>query len=245
MKKTALITGANKGIGFETSRVLAQKGIKVLMGSRNEERGKAAVEQLQQEGLDVSYILLDVSDPGSIKNAVTHINSNYDTLDILVNNAGIVHQVENEWAGNSIENLPMAALRSTLETNFFGAVDLTQQLLPLLKKSTQASIVNVSSILGSLALANDETSGVYDVKPFAYNTSKAALNSFTIHLAAALKDTNITVNSAHPGWVKTDMGTDAAPMSISEGAKTIADLALNTNPEYTSRFVHLGEDIAW
>ena len=245
MKKLALITGANKGIGFETSRALAQKGIKVLMGSRNEERGKAAVEQLQNEGLDVSYILLDISDPESIKNATTYMNSNYDTLDILVNNAGVVPEIEKGWTLHSIEDLSMDILRSTFETNFFGAVDLARQLLPLLKKSTQGSIVNVSSILGSLTLASDEASGVYEIKTFAYNTSKAALNALTIHLAAALKDNGISVNSAHPGWVKTDMGTDAAPMSVSEGAKTIVDLALNTNPEYTGRFVHMGEDIAW
>lgn len=244
MKRTALITGANKGLGFETSKALAQKDIKVVMGARNKTRGKAAAEQLQNEGLDVVYIPLDIADPGSIKNAVAAIASTYGTLDILVNNAGMIHNAEG-WTDSSVLHLPVEALKTTFETNFFGLVDLTQQLLPLLRKSEQASIVNVSSILGSQVLANDPESPVYGTKPFAYNSSKVALNAFTIHLAAALKGSNISVNSAHPGWVKTDLGTDAAPMNLAEGARTIVDLALNTAAEYTGKFVHLGEDIPW
>lgn len=244
MKKTALVTGANKGLGFETSRTLAKKGIKVWMGARNENRGKAAAEKLQREDLEVVFLPLDMADPKSIKKAADTVNSACDTLDILINNAGLLHEAEG-WTENSTTTIPMEALRATFETNFFGVVALTQQLLPLLRKSKAANIVNVSSILGSLTLGNDVTSTVYPSKPFAYNTSKAALNAFTIHLAAALKEENIRVNAAHPGWVKTDMGTEEAPMSIPEGIKTIVDLALHDSPGYTGRFVHRDDPIPW
>lgn len=244
MKPLAIITGANRGLGFETSRELAKKGIKVLMGSRDGDKGNAAAARLHDEGLDVTAVPLDVSDPESIRNAVHDITSAYEVLDILINNAGMVHPEEG-WTSNSVEHLPIAAIRATFETNFFGAVDLTQQLLPLLKRSKQGRIVNVSSIAGSLTLGSDKTSGAYEVKPFAYNASKAAMNAFTIHMAAALKETDITVNSAHPGWVKTDMGTTAAPLTVSEGIKTIIDLALHTTAGYTGHFVHMGEQIPW
>ena len=136
-------------------------------------------------------------------------------------------------------------LRKTLDTNFFAVVSVTQTLLPLLKKSTAGRIVNVSSILGSLTLQATEGSPIYNAKAFAYDTSKAALNSFTIHLAYELKGTKIKVNSAHPGWVKTDMGTDAAPMEIVDGAKTEVALATLPDDGPTGRYVHLGETLPW
>ncbi len=243
MKKIAFVTGANKGLGFQTSKVLAESGIKVLMGARNVERGTAAVQELKNEGLDVELLQLDVSKPESIKKAVAEINTNYDKLDIKVNNAGIIHKDES-WQQNTSPTVPSRVLKETFETNFFGLIDLTQQLLPLIKKSSAGNIVNVSSILGSLNVGNDPNSMYYVAKPFAYNASKAALNSFTIHLAAALKEDHITVNSAHPGWVKTDLGTEHAPLDLNEGAKTIVDLALN-NADETAKFVHLGEEVAW
>ena len=243
MKRLALVTGANKGLGFETSRALAKNGIKVLLGSRNLERGEKAVEALKKEGLDVELLHIDVSNADSIKNAVTEIKSKYEKLDILVNNAGMIHKNE-DWQANTTKEVSVTILKDTFETNFFGLVDLTQQLLPLIKKGENGNIVNVSSILGSLNAANDSGSDYYNVKPFAYNSSKAALNSFTIHLAAALKHEKIKVNSAHPGWVKTDLGTQYAPLTIEEGVKTIVDLALETSDE-TAKFIHLGEEIAW
>jgi NAD(P)-dependent dehydrogenase (short-subunit alcohol dehydrogenase family) len=243
MKRIALVTGANKGLGFETSRALAKNGIKVLLGSRNLERGEKAVEALKKEGLDVELLHIDVSNADSIKNAVTEIKSKYEKLDILVNNAGMIHKDE-DWQANTTKEVSVTILKDTFETNFFGLVDLTQQLLPLIKKGENGNIVNVSSILGSLNAANDSGSDYYNVKPFAYNSSKAALNSFTIHLAAALKHEKIKVNSAHPGWVKTDLGTQYAPLTIEEGVKTIVDLALETSDE-TAKFIHLGEEIAW
>lgn len=243
MKKIALVTGANKGLGFETSRVLAKNGIKVLLGSRDLERGEKAVEALKNEGLDIELLQIDISNADSIKNAVADIKSKYGKLDILVNNAGMIHKDE-DWQANTTQDISVSILKDTFETNFFGLVDLTQQLLPLIKKSEYGNIVNVSSILGSLSAGNDSKSDYYSVKPFAYNSSKAALNSFTIHLAAALKDDKIKVNSAHPGWVKTDLGSQYAPLTVEEGAKTIVDLALDTSND-TAKFIHLGEAMPW
>ena len=243
MKKVALITGANKGLGFQTAKDLGQKGIKVLIGARNEERGRNAEAQLKEAGIDAEFIQLDVSKPESINSAVKTINEKYGQLDILVNNAGIIHPNES-WEQNSVNSLSQNVLRQTFETNFFGLVDLTQQLIPLIRKSDQGNIVNVSSILGSLQEANAPASDYYSVKPFSYNASKAAVNSYTIHLATALKDDNIKVNSAHPGWVQTDLGTEHAPLKVEEGAKTIVDLAIDTS-DATSTFVHLGEPVAW
>jgi len=136
-------------------------------------------------------------------------------------------------------------IHRTFETNFFAPVELTRVLLPLLKKSTAGRIVNMSSILGSQTLHADPKSPIYDFKSLSYDASKAALNSFTIHLAHELKDTNIKVNSAHPGWVKTDMGTDAAPMEIPEGAKTGVELALLGDNGPTGGFIHLGQTLPW
>ena len=243
MKKVALVTGANKGLGFQTAKELGQKGIKVLVGARNEERGHKAVSELKELGVDAEFVQLDVSDSDSIKNAVNIINKSYDHLDILVNNAGIIHSNES-WDADSVKSLTQEVLRKTFETNFFGLVNLTQQLVPLIKKSTKGNIVNVSSILGSLQEANNPNSDYYQVKPFAYNASKAAVNSYTIHLATALKDDNVKVNSAHPGWVQTDLGTEHAPLTVEQGAKTIVDLALDTSDK-TSHFEHLGQPIAW
>jgi NAD(P)-dependent dehydrogenase (short-subunit alcohol dehydrogenase family) len=137
------------------------------------------------------------------------------------------------------------AIHRTFETNFFAPVALTQALLPLLRKSDAGRIVNMSSILGSQKLQADPTSPIYDFKSLSYDASKAALNSFTIHLAHELKATRIKVNSAHPGWVKTDMGTDAAPMEIPEGAKTGVELALVGDDGPTGGFFHLGKPLPW
>ncbi|MGB7135070.1 MAG: SDR family NAD(P)-dependent oxidoreductase, partial [Acidobacteriaceae bacterium] len=130
-------------------------------------------------------------------------------------------------------------------TNFFGVIQLTQKLLPLIRKSPAGRIVNLSSILGSLTLHADPSSPIYNAKAFAYDASKAALNSFTVHLAHELRDTKIKVNSAHPGWVKTDMGTDAAPMEIPDGAKTGVRLALLPDNGPTGGYFHMNDALPW
>lgn len=132
-----------------------------------------------------------------------------------------------------------------MDTNFFNVVKLTNTLLPLIKKSEAGRIVNLSSILGSLEYHSDAHSPIYGSKLFAYNTSKSALNSYTIHLAAALADSNVKVNSVHPGWVKTDMGTEAAPMEINDGVKTSVAMALLENDGPSGKFVHLDSELPW
>lgn len=239
-KQIALVTGANKGIGFEVSRQLAQTGIKVLMGARNEKNGLDAAIKLQEENLDVEFILLDVTNSEHIKNVREYIEQHFGKLDILINNSGMISSAE-KVTNNSVETISQKALRQTFDVNFFGAVELTHELLPLIKKSNAGRIVNVSSIMGSLTYQS-ATDGY---KPFAYNASKSALNQFTIHLAAALKNTSIKVNSAHPGWVKTDMGGPDAPMDAKEGAKTIVRLATLESDGPTGKFFHLDEEIAW
>ena len=221
-KNVALISGANKGIGFETARQLGQKGITVILGSRDLAKGEAAATQLKKEGIDARAVKLDVVNHADVKAVADTIARDYGHLDILVNNAGIMLEA---IGGNNTSTVSDEILRKTFDTNFFAAVAVTRAFLPLLKKSDSGRIVNVSSILGSLALHATEGSPIYEAKALAYDASKAALNSFTIHLAHELKGTKIKVNSAHPGWVKTDMGTDAAPMEIVDGAKTEVDLA--------------------
>jgi NAD(P)-dependent dehydrogenase (short-subunit alcohol dehydrogenase family) len=242
-RRIALVTGANKGLGFETSRQLAGQGIRVLLGCRNQARGKAAETKLREEGLDVDFILLDVTKSDHIRQAARYIEETYVRLDILVNNAGMAHPGEILLA-NSTETVSPKALRETFDVNFFGLVELTQALLPLIKKSDAGRIVNIASILGSLTI-HSQDHGMSQFKPFAYDASKTAVNAFTIHLAAALKDTPIKVNSAHPGWVKTDMGGEQAPMDVAEGAKTAVRLALVGPDGPTGKFFHFEEELPW
>ncbi len=242
-KKVALITGANKGIGLETARQLGQLGITVLVAARDQAKGEKAVAQLKSESIDARFLKLDVVNPQDIATAVSTIERDFGHLDILINNAGI--NAEDGFGKNTTGATSPDDLKSTFDTNFFAPVALTQALLPLLKAAPSARIVNVSSILGSSTLHATPGSPIYDFKSFAYDASKTALNSFTTHLAHLLQDTPIKVNSAHPGWVKTDMGTDAAPMEIVDGAKTEVDLATLPDSGPTGTFVHMGQSIPW
>jgi NAD(P)-dependent dehydrogenase (short-subunit alcohol dehydrogenase family) len=240
-KKIALVTGANKGIGFETVRQLAAKDIMVLLGARDEKRGREAAETLKKEGLDVQFLQLDVNDPISQDNAAKFIADKFGKLDILVNNAGVARD-----SGVSVSKGTAEQWRDTFETNLFSLVSLTQKLLPLVKKSEAGRIVNLSSILGSLALNSDPNSPLGAPSAgTAYYASKAALNMFTVHLANELKDTPIKVNSAHPGWVKTDMGGEAAPLSVDEGAETSVWLATLPKDGPTGGYFHNGEALPW
>ncbi|HEX6494297.1 MAG TPA: SDR family oxidoreductase [Acidobacteriaceae bacterium] len=242
-KKVAFITGGNRGIGLETARQLGKQGVKVVIGSRDAEKGKAAAEKLRAEGADVDAIRFDITKAADYQEAYKYFDKNFGRLDILINNAGI--SKEPFGAPNNASSVNQAALREIFDTNFFGTVELTQVLLPLIKKAPEGRIVNLSSILGSLALHADPKSPIYDFKVLAYDASKAALNAFTVHLAHELRGTNIKVNSAHPGWVKTEMGTDAAPMEIPDGAKTSVELALLPANGPTGAFIHMGEALPW
>ncbi len=243
-KKIALVTGANKGLGLATSRQLAQQGITVLMGSRNAAKGRAAAKELQAAGLPVEFVLLDVTKPGHIRKAAAEIRKRFNKLDILVNNAGMAHK-EETLSGNSTETVSARALQQTFDVNFFGLVELTRKLLPLIRKSDSGRIVNVSSILGSLTIQSTDSGGMSSFKPFAYNASKTAVNAFTIHLAAALSSTPIKVNSAHPGWVRTDMGGPQAPLLPEEGARTAVRLATLGPDGPTGKFFHGDKELPW
>ncbi|HMC59576.1 MAG TPA: SDR family oxidoreductase [Candidatus Solibacter sp.] len=241
-KRIALVTGANKGLGFEMARQLGQAGVRVLLAARDPQRGEAAAAKLRGEGLDAQFLKLDVTDNGDRAAASAFLEEKFGRLDILINNAGIAAEA---LGSGKVSTTTEDVIRRTFDTNFFAPVALTQVLLPLLKKSDAGRIVNMSSILGSQTLHADAKSPIYDFKSLSYDASKAALNSFTIHLAYELKDTRIKVNSAHPGWVKTDMGTDAAPMEIPEGAKTGVELALLGDDGPTGGFFHLGKTVPW
>ena len=219
-KKVALITGANKGLGYETARQLANKNVKVLIGARDETRGREAAEKLQAENLDAEFILLDVNDAETHKAAAKYVEENYGRLDILINNAGISLD-----DGKKASEVSLETIRQTFDTNFFGVIAVTKAFLPLIKKSDGGRIVNVSSGLGSLTLHSDPNSFYYDIKPLAYNSSKTALNMFTVIMAHELKDTKIKVNSADPGYTATDLNDNSGPKTVEEGASIIFDLA--------------------
>jgi NAD(P)-dependent dehydrogenase (short-subunit alcohol dehydrogenase family) len=241
-KKIALITGANKGLGFEMARQLGRVGVTVVVAARDSSRGQAAADKLKAEGLDAEFLKLDVRDKNDHTAAADFLANKYGRLDILINNAGIA--AEGFGTGHP-STTTGKVLHETFETNFFSQIFLTQALLPLIRKSDAGRIVNMSSILGSQTLHADPKSPIYNFKQLSYDASKAALNSFTIHLAFELKDTKIKVNSAHPGWVKTEMGTDAAPMEIPEGGKTGVELALLGEDGPTGGFFHLGQPLPW
>jgi NAD(P)-dependent dehydrogenase (short-subunit alcohol dehydrogenase family) len=241
-KKVALVTGANKGLGFEMARQLGQAGVTVCLAARDPQKGEVAAAKLRGEGLDVQFVKLDVTDKRDGAAAAALLEEKFGRLDILINNAGVSAE---PLGSGMVSTTSEDAIRRTFDTNFFAPVALTQAVLPLLKKSAAGRIVNMSSILGSQTLQADPKSPIYDFKSLAYDASKAALNSLTIHLAHELKDTKIKVNSAHPGWVKTDMGTDAAPMEIPEGAKTGVALALLGDDGPSGGFFHLGKPLPW
>jgi NAD(P)-dependent dehydrogenase (short-subunit alcohol dehydrogenase family) len=241
-KKIALITGANRGLGLETARQLGVQGITVLLAARDLAKAEEAVATLKKEGIDARAIKLDVDQPADYADVARTIEKDFGVLDILVNNAGIF--LDNRGP-NETSTTSEKVLRRTFDTNFFAVVSLTQALLPLLRKSKAGRIVNLSSILGSLTLHATKGSYVYEAKTFAYNASKAALNSFTIHLAHELADTKIKVNSAHPGWVKTEMGGEGAMLEIEDGVKTSVQLATLPEDGPTGGYFHMGEALPW
>jgi NAD(P)-dependent dehydrogenase (short-subunit alcohol dehydrogenase family) len=241
-KRIALVTGANKGIGYETARQLAQAGVHVLLGSRDAARGQEAAHKLAKEGLSVESLTIDVRDEASIERARREVADKHGRLDILVNNAGIMLDKFDKAPSEQ----PLSTWRETFDTNLFGLVAVTQAFLPLLRESHAGRIVNVSSVLGSLAEHLDPTSPYYAFKVPAYNVSKSAVNAWTIHLAYELRGTRIKVNAIHPGYVQTDMDTlKQAPLTASEGARTSVRLALLDEGGPTSGFYHENEALRW
>jgi NAD(P)-dependent dehydrogenase (short-subunit alcohol dehydrogenase family) len=245
-EKIAFITGGNRGIGFQTALDLKNEGVKVVIGARDAKQGAEAVERLRAQGVDADSIQFDITNSADHKAAYDYFNSKYGRLDILVNNAGIAGGTfPGTGPEHSASDVPGDLLHKVFETNFFAPVALTKTLLPLLKKSPAGRIVNLSSILGSLTLHADPNSPIYHAKSFAYDASKTALNAFTVHLAYELSGTKIKVNSAHPGWVKTDMGGSQAPMEITDGAKTSVALATLPDDGPSGGYFHMGKPLPW
>lgn len=229
-QKTALVTGANKGIGFEVARELARLGLRVFLGARNAKAGQAAAEKLKGEG-DVIFLKIDVSDPKSIRAAAEELSRQSDRLDVLINNAGILLDDD-----KSALSIAPEIFEETFRTNTLGPWLVAQAFSPLLKKSPAPRIVNVSSGGGQLEDGADGWAP-------AYCASKTALNGVTVQLAAALP--KYAVNSVCPGWVRTDMGGENATRSVAEGAATIVWLAIEAPQDLTGKFVKDRKVIPW
>lgn len=242
-KKVALITGATRGIGFETARQLGQKGIAVVVGGRTQHEAEKATATLAAENIEAYPLAVDITKDADRKAAARFISEKFGKLDILVNNAGVGG--EGGLLNPHTIETTQEELESVFNTNLFSVIAITRELLPLLKKSPAGRIVNLSSIVGSLTLQAMPASPITPFKAFAYNASKTALNQFTVHLAAELQGTSIKVNSAHPGWVKTELGTQHAQMEIADGAKTSVNLALIGADGPNGKFIHLGQELPW
>jgi NAD(P)-dependent dehydrogenase (short-subunit alcohol dehydrogenase family) len=240
-EKIALITGATRGIGLETVRQLAQAGVRTILAGRDAARTRQAAAALAGEGLPVEDIVLDVTDQASIRTAAQEVQARHGRLDILVNNAGILA----DELGKLPSQQSLETWRRTFDTNVFGLVATTQALLPLLLRSPAGRIVNVSSVLGSVALHVDPASPIYGFKLPAYNVSKSAVNAWTVQLAHELRDTPVKVNAIHPGYVKTDMNGGEGELDIAEGARSSVRLALVGEDGPNGGFFHLDQVLPW
>jgi len=234
--KVAFITGANKGLGFEIARQLGQKGVTVVLGAREEAKAGEAAGKLRAEGLDAHAVKIDVTSEADVAALPSFFESKFGRLDVLVNNAGVALDRR---------GVTLDTFRRTYETNVFAPYFITQALLPLLKASPSGRIVNHSSIMGSMTFIGNPDNIPLESVTTVYCSSKSALNMLTVAMARALEGTNVKVNSAHPGWVKTDMGTDLAPMEVVDGAKTAVALSLLPDDGPTGGFFHLGETLPW
>ncbi|WP_063125387.1 SDR family oxidoreductase [Nocardia fusca] len=222
MTTIALITGANKGIGFETARQPAERGATVLIGARDPHRGRAATEKLAAEGADTRFIQLDVTDAGSIAAAADRIDSEFGRLDILVNNAGIPGRLDGDGAPSSTSP---DTLREVFETNVFAPVAVTNAVLPLLRRADAARIVNTSSEVGSMTMAADPAGPLWPMAAVTYPTSKTALTMITLMYAKELRDTAIKVNAANPGYCATDFNGNTGFRTAAQGAEPVVHLA--------------------
>ena len=232
MSRIALVTGANRGIGKEICRQLADKGFTVILTSRSEEKGKKALEEINESSFDLHYHQLNVTNENSLDEAVKFVEKEFGRLDVLINNAGIFLD-----KGAEPENIDPDLLTKTLDVNTTGVLKTTQQFLPLLKKSENPSVVNMSSGMGTF----EKMTG----NALAYRTSKAALNAMTIIFADRLRDQGIRVNAMSPGWVQTDMGGESANRSVAEGADTATWLAEQPKDGPTGKFFRDRTESNW
>lgn len=241
-QKVALITGGNRGIGFETAKGLGELGITVVIGARDLAKGEAAARQLQAQGIAAHAVVYDADRPETASSVHDYLASTFGKLDILVNNAGVSNE---ELLTKNSTTVTQEVLKQTFQTNLFAVIDLTQKLLPLIKKAPAGRIVNLSSILGSLTLHSLADSPIAPAKAFAYNASKTALNAYTVHLANELAGTSIKVNAAHPGWVKTELGGPHAPMEVADSNRTSIYLATLAADGPNGGFFHEKDALPW
>ncbi len=232
IKRVALVTGGNRGLGFETCRQLAQRGLKVILTSRDGLSGKAAADKLQTEGLNVAYYPLDVTRSESILRLSEEIERHYKRLDVLVNNAGVM----GESTGAAVDQ-DLASVRAELEVNTLGAFGVCRMAVPLMQRHNYGRIVNVSSNLAQLSRMGPGYAG--------YRMSKAALNALTCVLAAELKQDNILVNSVSPGWARTRMGGANAPLSPAEAVEGIVWAATLSPDGPTGGFFENKQPLEW
>ncbi|QMV41919.1 SDR family oxidoreductase [Cohnella cholangitidis] len=237
--KIALVTGANKGIGFEICRQLGERGITVLVGARDDRKGKEAADKLVAQGIDAHFVKLDVTDQPTIDQAFSHILTTYGRLDILVNNAGIF------LPEGAPSDLDIETMKEVYETNVFGVFRVTKAMLPLLRRSASGRIVNMSSSLGSLSLNSDPNFELASFLLLGYNSSKTAVNALTVFFANELKDTSIKVSSADPGYCSTSMTNFSGSRSPQEGAQTAVRLATLPDDESTGGFYNDNGKLAW
>ena len=232
-KMTALVTGANKSIGLETVRILARAGYHVFLGSRDRDRGEAAVAGLRAAGLDaIERVLLDVTSEESVQTAFAKVSGRVDRLDVLVNNAGIPGAFQEIASAASDDRL-----HRVFETNFFGAIRMVRVFMPLLKNSPQPRIVNVTSDLASLTLHNDPNWVYCRYKNPAYGPSKTALNAYTVALAYELRDTPFKVNAVNPGHTATDFNNHRGTKKVEDSAKIVAEYAMLGSEGPSGKFV--------
>lgn len=235
-----LITGANKGIGLEVARQLAGREKRVLLGSRDKSRGQAAVDLLRAEGLkEVELIVIDVTSQESIDKAAAEIAERFGVLDVLINNAAIIV----DQAAPSVTT--QESIRQTFDTNFFGAIAVAQAFLPLLRKSSHARIINVSSGLGSIALHSDPAGPYFQYNILSYCASKTALNAFSVMLANELREAGIKVNVVDPGYTATDLNHNSGPQTIQEGSEAIVSLATAGPDGQTGGYVDRHGTLPW
>ncbi|WCT72632.1 SDR family oxidoreductase [Sphingomonas naphthae] len=239
MTKHVLITGANKSIGYETARRLSEIGYRVWLGARDLGCGEAAAETLRAAGGDVRVILIAVDDDASVKAAADRVATEDGKLDVLIANAGIPGAYADPTA-QTIEDI-----RQVYEVNVFGAIRLIQTFLPLLKAAGSASIVNVSSELGSLGSLSDPNGEFYGVNLLGYNSSKTALNAVTVSYAKALAEHGIRVNSADPGYTATDFNGHSGYRTVEQAAEIIVQLATSDDPKLTGQFLNDRRELPW
>ncbi len=257
MAKVVLITGANKGIGFEVARQLGRAGFTVLLGARDAARGEAAAAKLRDEAAeapakgseagakapDIRAVIADLDRAQETATALAaHIEQEFGHLDVLINNAGIFDMTGGD---GSVGTVSIDAMKRTFDVNFFGTVAFTQPFLPLLRAAESARVINVSSGLGSIGLNNETTSPFYNVKPLGYNASKAALNMFTSNLAWELRDTRVKVNSICPGFTATDINNNTGTQTIEEGAVAIVRFAQLGDDSPNAGFFHKDGTYPW